>query len=90
MKEYCIISFLAAEHALRAERILRDKEVSFLLIPTPREITTGCGLALRLDCRDLPGVKSLMEQENIIPQGIYRQKRTAGKSLLEKFLGEAE
>ena len=62
MNNYCIISFPSSHHAIRGEKVAegacggeRDtKEIStssakvLRLIPTPPEVSAGCGLVLRL------------------------------------------
>jgi hypothetical protein len=44
-----IILFHTSSAALRAEKILLKEGFSVKLIPTPREFSSDCGIALRLD-----------------------------------------
>ncbi|MGI6575075.1 MAG: DUF3343 domain-containing protein [bacterium] len=85
MKEYCLITFAATEHALRVEKALKEKDVPFLLIPIPREITAGCGLAVRINWPDAQRIEELINKIGITPQGVYRMQKDKDKSLLEKF-----
>jgi hypothetical protein len=42
-----IAIFHSIHKVLKAEKILKDAQVDFLLIPVPRQLTADCGLALR-------------------------------------------
>jgi hypothetical protein len=44
-----IILFHTSSAALRAEKILLNEGFLVKLIPTPREFSSDCGIALRLD-----------------------------------------
>ena len=42
-----IAIFHSIHRVLKAEKLLKQAEVDFLLIPVPRQLTSDCGLALR-------------------------------------------
>jgi len=44
----CVVLFPNSSHAMRAEWVLVNAEVACTLIPTPREFSSDCGVALRL------------------------------------------
>lgn len=47
MSEYGVILFHTTSSALRAEKVLQRAGLTVKLIPTPREFSSDCGLALR-------------------------------------------
>lgn len=57
-KRYMIISFKTTRDAMEFEKKCMDHAIPGRLIPVPREITAGCGLAWRIpseeyrDCED--------------------------------------
>lgn len=54
MTRYGVILFHTTSSVLRAEKLLIGEGVEVKLIPTPRELSSDCGIALRFDwnCRD--------------------------------------
>jgi hypothetical protein len=47
MSEYGVILLHTTSAALRAEKVLQRAGLAVKLIPTPREFSSDCGLALR-------------------------------------------
>jgi hypothetical protein len=46
---FLIFSFASTHAALHAQNLFNVAKVSFTVIPTPREITANCGIALRVE-----------------------------------------
>jgi hypothetical protein len=51
---YMVALFKAVSHAMKAERVLKEKGVSIKLIPVPKHISSDCGVCIRFtpDRRD--------------------------------------
>ena len=47
MSEYGAVLFHTTSSALRAEKVLQRAGLTVKLIPTPREFSSDCGMALR-------------------------------------------
>ncbi len=47
MSEYGVVLFHTTSAALRAEKVLQRAGLTVKLIPTPREFSSDCGIALR-------------------------------------------
>ncbi|MDI6799828.1 MAG: DUF3343 domain-containing protein [Actinomycetota bacterium] len=47
MKGHSIITFYSTHHALKAERILKEK-IEVVVVPVPRSISANCGIALKI------------------------------------------
>jgi hypothetical protein len=53
-QQYGVILFHTTSSVIRAEKLLTKHGAAVKLIPTPRQFSTDCGIALRFDwnCRD--------------------------------------
>ena len=73
-KDTLIISFGTTTEAMKMERYCEGKGLPGRLIPIPREITAGCGMAWKA----LPEDKELLQQEllagKIRWEGMYSLK----------------
>lgn len=49
MKQYGVILFYTTSAVMRAERLLLRDGYSIKLIPTPRQFSSDCGIALRFE-----------------------------------------
>lgn len=70
--QYCLITFNTTHTALQAEKILEDSELPFLIVPTLREISAGCGLSVRFFCDDLEAVLGTLREKGISTKEAYR------------------
>ncbi|MFC1770322.1 DUF3343 domain-containing protein [Candidatus Margulisiibacteriota bacterium] len=43
-----ILLFESLNHLLKAEKILKNNEIQYEIIPTPREYSSDCGSAIRV------------------------------------------
>jgi hypothetical protein len=57
--------FPSAHEALSLEKILSQTHVRFSLVPTPRELSSHCGVALRFPLEEEDEIKKLIEQAGI-------------------------
>ena len=53
-----VLLFHTTTSALRAEKILQKDGLTVKLIPTPRELSSDCGIALRFEWKDREQVES--------------------------------
>ena len=73
MKDYYILfTFYSTHLALEFERTLKSKEVYVKLIPVPRKISSSCGLAGKIEEKDLSKVKEICTENNIEFEKIYK------------------
>ncbi len=49
MKVYGVVLFYTTSAALKAEKVLKAAGLEIKLIPTPRQLSSDCGMALRFD-----------------------------------------
>ncbi len=66
-----VVVFHSITAALQAEKRLKGEGVAVKLIPVPRHISSDCGVCLRFERQDEPGVTRALEEDRISIQGIY-------------------
>ncbi len=83
---YGLITFKSTHHTIQAEGLLKDKGLVFKTIPTPREITKSCGLAILFNLDDLHLVEDVIEEEIIRIEALYRYSKSRKSNHAEKIL----
>lgn len=82
---YGVITFKSTHHTIQAESFLNDKGLNFKTIPTPREITKSCGLAILFNLEDLSIVENVIGQESIKIDSLYKYTKSRQNSNVEKI-----
>lgn len=57
-KRYKVITFHATTEAMQMEKYCITHKISGRLIPVPREISAGCGIAWRMNAEDFPTLEA--------------------------------
>jgi hypothetical protein len=57
---------------MRAEKVLMKAGYAIKLIPTPREFSSDCGIALRFDWNQHEQVKSLLDVAHVEIKAIHQ------------------
>ena len=65
MSAYGVVHFHTTSAALRSEKVLQRAGLTVKLIPTPRQFSSDCGIALRFDQAELARVQSLLEAAGV-------------------------
>ncbi|MBM3141654.1 MAG: DUF3343 domain-containing protein [Chloroflexi bacterium] len=60
-----VVLFHTTSAAMRAEKVLMKAGYAIKLIPTPREFSSDCGIALRFDWNQHDQVKSLLDAAHV-------------------------
>lgn len=71
MGEHSVVLFHSTAHALRAEKVLQRAGFSIKMIPTPRQLSSDCGLALRFDRLDTERVAATLQENRVPVNGIH-------------------
>lgn len=74
-----IIAFASTHDALEVEEALIENNIELRTIPTPREITAGCGISLRVEEEFLQYVKKILTEHDIINRQIFYENIEEGK-----------
>jgi len=85
-KEFCLITFVSTQHALRAEKILdQHQKIEFVLMPTPREISGGCGLSIKCYCFQSDIIREFLQRDEINVNGVYEYKKCKDNKVIKKI-----
>lgn len=72
-KKLClVVTFDATAAAMAAEKYCLERGVPGRLIPVPREITAGCGLAWKAEADQEEAVTAALEAADIAYSGVHR------------------
>ena len=83
---YGLVTFKSTNYALQGEQIFKDNKFTFKTIPTPREVSTSCGLSLLFLVNDIEKIKELIDKGYINIDGLYRYTKSNDGSKAEKVL----
>jgi hypothetical protein len=72
MTRYGVVLFHTNSSVMRAEKLLKKEGYSIKLIPTPREFSSDCGMALRFDWADYEQVKLLLNTAHLEIDAIHQ------------------
>lgn len=67
-----VFTFDTTHQAMAAEDILREAGFRLEVVPPPRGLTAGCGLALQLSERDVPAAIETLERTSARWAAIHR------------------
>jgi len=71
MDKYGVILFNTSSAAIQAEAVLNKAGLNVKLIPTPRELSSDCGLSLRFDWKFIIEVQAHQDNGRLDAAGIY-------------------
>jgi hypothetical protein len=65
--KYFILTFDAVHYVLKSEKLLEKEALVYDIIPTPREFSSDCGMAIRIDKNsgNLEAIKYILETAGI-------------------------
>ncbi|PLX98688.1 MAG: hypothetical protein C0623_11825 [Desulfuromonas sp.] len=74
--------FHSIHKVMKAEKELKRKRFTILLIPVPRQLTSDCGLAIRYAESDRQEIEAFLNEQGLPPEELYL-KTEEGFDLLE-------
>ena len=84
-RQFGVITFKSTHHAIRSESVFNNENIEFRTIPTPREVTHSCGLAIKFDLKDTDLARKIVEKNNLDIEGIFRVIKNGEGSFAEKL-----
>ena len=78
MNEMYIVAFNSTHHAIRTEKLLSENNMKVTTLPTPREISSSCGISVRFLKDDMEKVENIIESNEILYNGVYIIDRLEG------------
>ena len=85
-ENYGVITFKSTHHAIQAEGVFKENDISFKTIPTPREITVSCGLAIIFALDDMDRVRTMVDSNKLLIDSIYNYTKDGANSKAEKII----
>ncbi len=74
MKPYGIVIFETTSLAMQAESVTEKAGIQVKLVPTPRELSSNCGIALRFNWEDSEKVREVLDEANVETAGIHKMR----------------
>ena len=66
-----VITFASVHFVMKAERVLKENGIEVRLIPTPRKISSDCGIAIEVKKEDLDTIRELLKNSEYRLEGIH-------------------
>lgn len=70
--ERIVVIFKTTTAALQMERVAKAEGMDGCLIPVPRKITLGCGLAWNAPAETEEALRDLIKRHGITPEGMQK------------------
>jgi len=89
IKKFGVLSFKTTQRAIFAETVLQ-KYFEIETIPTPREISSECGLCIKFELIDLDEILEKISREKLTIGGVYIVEKIGSKKLIEEVVYNAD
>ena len=73
---FCVVLFKSSGHAVQAERKCKKAGINVRLIPVPREISSDCGVCLRIHSVDKDATEIALSSADCEFEGILHIERS--------------
>ena len=71
MSEYGAVLFFTTSAAMRGEKVCKEAGLDVKLIPTPRQLSSDCGIALRFAWAAAEDVRRCLEGSRVENDGLH-------------------
>ncbi len=71
MTAYGVALFDTTAAVMRAEKVLKSAGIAVKLVPTPRQFSSDCGIAVRFDAADMDRTQAALAQAKVTPAGLH-------------------
>ena len=75
-----IITFISVHFVIKAEKILKKEGINVRLVPTPRKISSDCGMAIEVHYENIERIKTILNDYKCSMESIYRFDEKGGYS----------
>ncbi len=58
--DFYVVLFPSVSHAMKSEKILKEKGIPFKLIPVPKSISSDCGVCIRFTSENRTAVQGAL------------------------------
>jgi len=67
-----VITFASVHFVMKAERVLKENGIEVRLIPTPRKISSDCGMSIEIQDENIERIKTLLSNYECRMERIYK------------------
>jgi len=85
LTEFYLFTFVSTSNALKAESILKEQSFDFIVIPTLREISSSCGLSIKVRPADVEKCRLIFVDSHIKAEKYYHVLKEGKKYLIKEF-----
>lgn len=75
LDNYCVFTFATTSYALKAEKELKNAGAEFIVMPTLREISSSCGLSVKVRPIHRDDTKRILTEAGVPVEAIYHVYR---------------
>ena len=86
--DQCVLLFASIHFVLKAEQLFKAAGIAHEVVPVPRQLSSDCGMAITISCRELGSVLQVLAGVISIVR-LYRQEPGGGYSELPITTDEA-
>jgi hypothetical protein len=69
----CLALFRSIHDVMKAEELLLERGASYDLVPTPRALSTSCGMAIALRCPEAAEIALFLGERDAEITSLYRK-----------------
>ena len=69
--QHAVILFYTSNHAFRAEKLLKVRNITCKLVPVPRHLSSECGVCLRIDSAERDAVLPILAASQVEVAGTH-------------------
>lgn len=69
-ESYAVILVYSTSHAMRIEKLLAEQGIACKMIPVPRQVSSDCGVCIRILRADVSAASAVVDAAKIQVQGI--------------------
>ncbi len=70
----CIAIFHSVHRVMKAEKILKNKQLEILLIPVPRQLSADCGLAIRFSENNRGQIEQVLRESDLPAAELWQKQ----------------
>ncbi len=85
LTNYYLFTFKTTSYALKAEKTLKTANMEFTVIPTLREISTSCGLSIKISPDYYEETEQLLITNKVPIDSVYKVEKLGKKNVVEKL-----
>lgn len=90
IKDYYLFTFISTSHALKGEKVLKEYGADFVMIPTLREISSSCGLSIKIAPENLEEYYQELKNNYVAVEELFQVQKQDGKNIISKIKAGGE